>query len=125
LQTDAAAGEDGLLQAREIAQLRLTADLVTLSACDTGIGKFNGQEGASTLVRPFLVAGAQSVLANLWQADDQFTLVFMREFYGRLGRGASKAVALRDAKLELINRFGAEAPPALWAGFVLVGEAAN
>ena len=125
LQIDAPADEDGLLQAREIAQLRLTADLVTLSACDTGIGKFNGQEGVSTLVRPFLVAGAQSVLANLWQADDQFTLVLMREFYSRLARGATKAVALRDAKLQLINRFGTEAPPALWAGFVLVGEGGN
>ncbi len=125
LQTDAASGEDGLLQAREISQLRLNADLVTLSACDTGSGKIRGQEGVAALVRPFLVAGAQSVVANLWQADDQFTLSLMREFYRRLANGEPKAAALRDAKLELIKRFGPEAPPVLWAGFIIVGEASN
>ena len=117
---------DGIVTAEEVGGLKLNGTwFVVLSACDTGIGKLNGQEGVATLVRPFLVAGAQSVLANLWQADDQFTLVLMREFYSRLARGATKAVALREAKLELIKRFGAEAPPALWAGFVLVGEGAN
>jgi len=125
LQTDAASGEDGLLQAREISQLRLNADLVTLSACDTGTGKIRGQEGVAALVRPFLVAGAQSVLANLWQADDEFTLALMREFYRRLASGATKATALRDTKLELIKRFGTAAPPALWAGFIIVGEGSN
>jgi len=125
LQTDAASGEDGLLQAREISQLRLNADLVTLSACDAGSGKIRGQEGVAALVRPFFVAGAQSVVANLWQADDQFTLSLMREFYRRLANGDTKAVALRDAKLELIKRFGADVPPILWAGFIIVGEPSN
>ncbi len=124
-QTDPASGEDGLLQAREITQLRLNADLVTLSACDTGAGKIRGQEGVAALVRPFLVAGTQSVVANLWQADDEFTLALMREFYRRLAAGALKAVALRDAKIALIKRFGSEAPPVLWAGFVIVGDGSN
>ena len=122
---DPASGEDGLLQAREISQLRLSADLVTLSACDTGTGKIKGQEGVAALVRPFLIAGAQSVVANLWQADDEFTLTLMREFYRRLAAGTNKATALRDAKLEVIKRFGSQAPPLLWAGFIIVGDGSN
>lgn len=122
---DPASGDDGLLQAREISRLRLDADLITLSACETGSGTIKGQEGVAALVRPFLVAGAKSVVANLWQADDEFTLVLMREFYRRLAAGATKATALRDTKLELIRRFGAQAPPHLWAGFVIVGEGSN
>jgi CHAT domain-containing protein len=125
LQADAASGDDGLLQAREISQLRLNADLVTLSACDTGNGKIKGQEGVSALIRPFLVAGAQSVVANLWQADDEFTLALMREFYRRLSAGSNIATAMRDAKRDLIKTFGTEAPPALWAGFIVIGEGAN
>jgi CHAT domain-containing protein/tetratricopeptide (TPR) repeat protein len=124
-QADPASGEDGLLQAREISQLRLNADLVTLSACDTGSGKIKGQEGVAALVRPFIIAGAKSVVANLWQADDEFTLALMREFYRRLATGANKATALRDAKLELIKKFGSQAPPLLWAGFIIVGEGSN
>jgi len=125
LQTDAASGEDGLLQAREISQLRLNADLVTLSACDTGNGKIKGQDGVSALIRPFLVAGAQSVVANLWQADDEFTLTLMREFYRRLAGGTNIGTAMTDAKRQVIKTFGTEAPPALWAGFVVVGDGGN
>jgi CHAT domain-containing protein len=121
-QPDTAAGEDGLLQAPEISRLRLGADLVTLSACDAGQGKIRGQDGVAALVRPFLIAGARSVVANLWQADDEFTLSLMREFYRRLAEGSEKATALRDTKLELIRKFGSQAPPLLWAGFVIVGD---
>ena len=125
VRVDPASGQDGLLQAREISQLRLDADLVTLSACETGSGTIKGQEGVAALVRPFLVAGAQSVVANLWQADDEFTLTFMREFYRRLAAGESKASALRNTKLELITKFGPEAPADFWAGFIIVGEGSN
>jgi CHAT domain-containing protein len=124
-QANPASGEDGLLQAREISQLRLNADMVTLSACETGSGTIKGQEGVATLVRPFLVAGAQSVVANLWQADDEFTLTLMREFYRRLAAGEDKAAALSNTKLELITKFGSQAPPELWSGFIIVGEGSN
>jgi len=63
-------GEDGLLQVREIRDLELRADLVTLSACDTGNGKLLGQEGIASLERAFLLAGAKAVIASLWTADD-------------------------------------------------------
>ena len=58
--------EDGLLQAREILDLRLNATLVTLSACDTSTGADQGQDGVASLVRPFVAAGARAVVANLW-----------------------------------------------------------
>jgi hypothetical protein len=88
-------GEDGLLQAREILNLRLRAALVTLSACDTGAGDVYGQEGVASLARPFLAAGARTVVASLWSTDDTFSLAIMREFYGQLAAGADKGEALR------------------------------
>jgi CHAT domain-containing protein/predicted negative regulator of RcsB-dependent stress response len=120
--TDQQGGEDGLLQAREIATLPLRADLVTLSACDTGTGKINGQEGAATLVRPFLVAGAKAVVANLWSADDDFTRTLMKEFYSQLESGLDVGSALTQAKLRVTGRYGKAAPPRLWAGFIVVGD---
>ena len=120
--TDPQGREDGLLQAREIAMLPLRADLVTLSACDTGTGKINGQEGSATLVRPFLVAGAKAVVANLWSADDDFTRTLMKEFYVQLESGLDVGSALTQAKLRITGRYGAAAPPRLWAGFIAVGD---
>jgi CHAT domain-containing protein len=119
-----AGGEDGLLQAREILALRLRARLVTLSACDTGSGSLHEQEGVTSLVRPFLAAGAQSVVANLWAADDQFSLSLMREFYRQLRSGNDVGEALRRAKLQMLERFGPEAVPKLWSGLLAYGDAA-
>lgn len=116
-------GEDGLLQASEILGLRLRADLVTLSACDTGSGSEHGQDGVSSLVRPFFAAGARSVVANLWAADDGFSLTLMREFYRRLAAGDDVGQALRAAKLRTIEMFGPQATPRLWSGVVAHGDA--
>jgi CHAT domain-containing protein len=115
-------GEDGLLQAREILSLRLRAALVTLSACDTGAGDVYGQDGVSSLVRPFLAAGARAVVANLWNADDTFSLAIMREFYRQLAAGADKGEALRKAKLTMLGRFGPQAIPELWSGLLMYGD---
>jgi len=115
-------GEDGLLQAREILSLRLRAALVTLSACDTGAGGLYGQEGVSSLVRPFLAVGARTVVANLWSADDTFSLAIMREFYRQLAAGADKGEALRKAKLTMLRRFGPQAVPKLWSGLLMYGD---
>jgi CHAT domain-containing protein len=114
--------DDGLLQAREIAELKLTAELVTLSACDTGSGRLVGQEGIVNLVRAFLFSGARSVVASLWAADDVFTTSLMKRFYNKLANGVDRGAALRKAKLELIEQFGDDVSPFLWAGFTLVGE---
>jgi CHAT domain-containing protein len=117
--------EDGLLQAREILTLRMPLELVTLSACETGTGTLHGEEGVSSLVRPFIAAGARTVVANLWSADDQFSLGLMREFYRQLATGADIAAALREAKLKMIDRFGNDATPKLWSGVLVYGDGSN
>ena len=122
LYPDPTGNEDGYWQAREIARTTLKADLVTLSSCDVGSGPVVGEEGVSNLVRPFLIAGARTVVANLWQSNDDFSRGLMREFYGRLAAGVDKGRALQQAKLEMIRKYGEDASPRLWAGFIMVGE---
>lgn len=115
--------EDGLLQAREILNLRLNASLVTLSACDTSSGTAQGQDGVASLVRPFVAAGARAVVANLWAADDTFSAAMMRQFYEQLAAGEDIGEALRRAKLSMIASFGPEAMPRLWSGVLVHGDA--
>jgi len=120
--SSAATGDDGLLQVREIRDLRLRAELLTLSACDTGAGKLLGQEGIASLERAFLLAGAKSVIGSLWPADDTFTIALMKRMYQHLADGRDKGAALRQAKLDLLNEFGDQALRVYWAGFTLVGD---
>jgi len=115
-------GEDGLLQVREIRDLPLRADLVVLSACDTGNGRLLGEEGIASLERAFLLAGVKAVIASLWTTDDTYTLALMRRLYQHLVDGVDKAASLRQAKLDLLKQFGAEALPVFWAGFTLAGD---
>jgi CHAT domain-containing protein len=117
------AQEDGILHGSEIVQLRLNADLVVLSACDTAVGRLLGQEGIGTLSRAFQLAGARSVVSTLWSTDDTFSLHLMKRFYARIARGETLAVALAGAKRDLLNEFGSRAVPYYWAGFVLSGAA--
>jgi CHAT domain-containing protein len=112
------AKNDGLLQVREIRNLRLNADLVTLSACDTGVGPV-GEEGVENIVNAFVAAGAQSVVSTLWELEDHATAQLMANFYEHLGRHEGKAEALRQAQLEMLK---GGAPPYYWAGFQLDGE---
>jgi CHAT domain-containing protein len=112
------AKNDGLLQVREIRNLRLNAELVTLSACDTGVGPV-GEEGAENIVNAFVEAGAQSVVSTLWELEDHATAQLMASFYEHLGRREGKAEALRQAQLEMLK---AGSPPYYWAGFQLDGE---
>jgi CHAT domain-containing protein len=122
LGADTKAGEDGLLQVREIIRLRLHAELTTLSACDTGVGKLQGQEGISNLVEAFLVAGSRSVVASLWSAEDTSASALMERFYARLAGGEATRSALRGAKLDMLTKFGEQLSPYYWAEFVSVGE---
>jgi CHAT domain-containing protein len=110
--------DDGLLQVREIRQLHLNADLVTLSACDTGVGPV-GEEGVADIENAFIEAGAQSVVSALWEVNDQATADLMIDFYRRLDRGESKAGALRQAQLDMLK---SGRPPSSWAAFELDGE---
>jgi CHAT domain-containing protein len=113
--------EDGLLDVRAIFKLKLSADMVVLSACSTGLGKEVIGEGTIGLPRAFLYAGAASVLVSLWQVDDESTEKLMVAFYKHLLAGSQKADALRLAKLELV-RTQPYSFPYYWAPFVLVGR---
>jgi CHAT domain-containing protein len=116
--------DDGLLQFREIAHLPLTADLVTLSACDTAVGELQGEEGSTGLVQAFLFAGAKSVVASVWSADDSSTELLMKQFYTHLAEKEDEASALRHAKLDFLKTRGNVAPM-YWAPFVLVGDGSS
>ena len=114
--------DDGLLQAREIRRLHLSANLVTLAACSTGAGKLRGEEGIANLVQAFFISGARSIVANLWNVNDEFSRDFMGRFYTDLANGASVADALRQTKLSVIRDYGAGTNPSLWAGYVVYGD---
>ncbi len=113
--------EDGLWQTREIRTLSLKADLVTLSACDTGIGKIEGEEGVDSLVGAFLMAGAKNVMASLWPASDRYTATLMESFYAHLSQGMDEATALNRAELDILRQYGHQTAPYYWAPFVLIG----
>jgi CHAT domain-containing protein len=114
--------DDGLLQVREIIRLHFDADLVTLSACNTGVGKLEGEEGITNLVEGFLVSGAKAVVASLWSADDIYTSALMERFYTHIAEGQDKAAALRHAKIDLLAKYGRQVPPYYWGAFILVGD---
>ncbi len=110
---------DGLLQAREIRNLQLNASLVTLSACDTGVGPV-GESGVDSLANAFLDAGATTVVSSLWNVDDRATATLMIDFYENLKQGQSKSEALRQAKMSMIA--SAASQPYYWAAFEMSGE---
>lgn len=116
--------EDGALQMAEVMRLKLNADLVTLSACRTGLGRMLHGEGIIGLTRAFLYAGADSVVVSLWNVNDIATASLMKSFYKNLQQGLGKDDALRQAKLGLLRgQQPAWQHPYFWAPFVLVGDA--
>jgi CHAT domain-containing protein/tetratricopeptide (TPR) repeat protein len=119
-----AEGQDnGLLQAWEIFEnVRLDADLVTLSACNTALGREMGGEGLVGLTRAFQYAGARSVLGSLWSVSDLSTARFMKRFYGYLRSGKPKDEALRAAQIDQIREKPGSPHPFHWAAFQLTGD---
>jgi CHAT domain-containing protein len=113
---------DGFLQLHDVYNLKLSADLVVLSACQTALGKDVRGEGLVGLTRGFMYAGAPRVVASLWQVDDAATADFMREFYSAmLTEGKRPAEALRVAQLRL-SKQTQWSSPYYWAAFTLQGE---
>jgi CHAT domain-containing protein/TPR repeat protein len=112
--------EDGFLLVREIYSLRLLADMVVLSACQTGRGKIENMEGVLGLPRIFFYCGAKSVVSSLWNINDRSTAKFMAYFYKFLSKGEDKAEALRMAKLKMLK--SKYSHPYYWAAFVLHGD---
>ncbi|MEM9982142.1 MAG: CHAT domain-containing protein, partial [Bacteroidota bacterium] len=114
--------EDGILYTNEIYNLRLNAQLVTLSACETGLGKLAKGEGLIGLTRALLYAGAQNIAVSLWKVSDKSTTDLMNTFYeGVAEKNATYKQALRKAKLAMIQQ-SEQAKPYHWAAFVLIGK---
>jgi len=122
LMPEAGSPEDGVLHLGEIYNLRLNADLVVLSACETGRGRIARGEGIIGLTRGFLYAGAKSLLVSLWPVSDAATSGLVVDFYEELLGGRSKAQALREAKLRTMARNPEYAKPYYWSSLVLVGQ---
>lgn len=114
--------QDGFLRLHEIYNLRLNADLVVLSACQSALGKEVRGEGLVGLTRGFMYAGAGRVVASLWSVEDRITADLMKRFYSRLLKeGLRPAAALRAAQVEMFSHKSSQSPYH-WAGFIIQGE---
>ncbi len=113
--------EDGLLQARELFDLNLNAEMVVLSACDSGRGQKQSGEGVVGLSWALFVAGAPTQVLSQWAVEDASTAQLMKSFYANLKAGRAKGASLRGASLSLMKD-GEHAHPFYWAPFVLIGD---
>lgn len=118
--------EDNILYSYEIKQLELQAKLVVLSACETGLGKYQRGEGVVSIGRSFMYAGVPSLLMTLWSLNDHSGSVIIEQFYKNLSEGMEKDEAIRQAKLYYLdNQASKYAHPYMWAAFVQVGDYSN
>jgi CHAT domain-containing protein len=117
--------DDGYLSASEVAALKLDADWVILSACNTAAGGAQGAEALSGLARAFIYAGARALLVSHWSVDSAATVKLITSAVGAIAHDAKlgRAEALRRAMLALMGELR-EAHPAYWAPFIVVGEGA-
>lgn len=114
--------QDDLLHAYEMYAVPLKADLVVLSACESGVGEYLEGEGVMSLARHFMAAGASSVVMTQWQVEDQASAELMRFFYQNLKDGMRSANALHQAKLSFLqNADSRTAHPFYWAGYIANG----
>lgn len=109
---------NGMLTVGELYEMRLGADLITLSACETALGKIEKGDDVVGITRGFLYAGANTIVSSLWQVDDEATGILMLNFYKQLKK-SDKRTALRNAQLSLRN--GSKSHPYYWAAFQLTG----
>ncbi len=110
---------DSPLNFYSLLDLKLEARMVTLSACHTGMNMVFPGDELHGLMRGFLYAGASTLVASLWAANDNSTAEFMQQMYGQISRGATKRAAIRAAQLAIKERYG---HPYYWAPFVLMGN---
>ena len=114
--------DNGFIEAREIMQLELNADLVVLSACQTALGKVLPADGTQGLTRAFMTSGVPSVVSTLWKVNDRAAHQLMVVFHSGIRNNESKVAALRNAQLRFI-----ESPefnsPYFWAPYILTGDA--
>jgi CHAT domain-containing protein/Tfp pilus assembly protein PilF len=118
-------GDDGILTAMEATGLNLWGTkLVTLSACDTGLGEVKNGEGVYGLRRAFVLAGAETLVMSLWPVSDRVTRELMTRYYEGLKRGQGRGEALRQMQLDMLKRKERQ-HPFYWASFIQSGEWAN
>jgi CHAT domain-containing protein len=110
---------DGTLTVGELYDLRLPADLVTLSACETALGKVANGDDVVGFTRGFLYAGTSSIVSSLWKVDDQATSILMQQFYKSLKEN-DKRSALRTAQLKVKDTYNSH--PYFWAAFQITGS---
>jgi len=129
-ETEQEKGNEGFLQMSEVFNLKLNADLVTLSACETGLGRADKGEGLVGLTRGFMYAGTPSVVVSLWRVSDSSTAQFMTEFYTALSEGMTKVATLKETKQFMIaesyhtsesGEIVRHNHPYYWAPFILIG----
>jgi hypothetical protein len=113
-------GTDGFLRMTEVMGLDMNAEIVALTACQTGLGKRTAGEGTMGMGRAFQYAGAKSVLMSLWSVSEVASVKLVKSFFEHIKAGKSKPEALELARSEL--RKGVFDHPFFWAGFILVGE---
>ncbi|MCU0321680.1 MAG: CHAT domain-containing protein [Chitinophagaceae bacterium] len=107
----------------ELYAMNLSADLVTLSGCNSGMGKIEQGEGVMSLARAFMFAGCQNIVMSLWQVSDESTSELMTYFYTNLKDGMPKDEALREAKLKFLTEADeVKSNPYYWSGFVYTGN---
>lgn len=118
-------GEDGLLHTYELYNLNLNADLIVLSACNSGIGEISKGEGVVSIARGFAYAGVPNIVMSTWAVSDLCTEEIMSDFYKNLKLGLSKDVALQQAKISFLAKHkneGQVLAPFFWGGFILTGN---
>ncbi len=117
-------GETNLLYVRDLYNLELKADLVTLSACESGVGELRRGEGSLSLARGFFYSGASSISSTLWKITDASSTKLMDGFYKNLSKGDAKDLALQKSQVDFLNanRQNALSHPYYWSGFVISGN---
>ncbi len=121
----AGSGDDGILTALEASGLNLWGTkLVTLSACDTGVGEVRNGEGVYGLRRALVLAGAETLVMSLWPVSDYVTREMMTAYYSGLKQGLGRGEALRQVRLGMLKRKDRQ-HPFYWASFIQSGEWAN
>lgn len=111
------------LYQEEIPNYNFSSELVTLSACETGLGEYIKGDGVFSLGRSFLLSGAKSIVSSLWSINDRSTSIVMDNFYQHLASGKDKALSLRLAKIDYMNSVDEEYKhPYYWSSFILIGD---
>ena len=123
LSPDSIEQDQGVLFTRDLYDMRLNAAMVVLSACETGLGKYQRGEGIISLARGFAYAGAKSTLTTLWSIDDETTKELMYQFYENIQQNLPKDEALHQAKIRFLEeQSNIKAHPFYWAPFILIGD---